>query len=354
MIIGIAGNTFDGKKEISEYLNNNYKVRYFDIDEILGKIMSKENYCHRIEENDWRSNEDLLIRVNYEINQIIQEITRNISKDELLVLDYSLLENSYFINNCDAIIRVNNNENLNFDNYYKELKQYMRGNIDTKINSSIYHLDLDLNNNWQTQLKEYIEYNLFYNKKVTVVVPIYNTANYLFTCVNSIINQSYRNLEILLIDDGSTDESLKICNLLAEKDSRISVIHQDNIGLAETRNRGIELATGEYICFIDSDDYIENSMIEKLLKAIEETNADVCEGSFYIHFKNGEIRDVTCEQKNNSYISGKLNLINAFSDATILIPAWDKLYRLSSIKNVKFDKNSFKEDNDYIYRLCIG
>lgn len=116
----------------------------------------------------------------------------------------------------------------------------------------------------------------------------------------------------------------------------------------------MELATGEYICFFDSDDYVDNSMIETLLKTIKKTGADVCEGSFYIHLKNGNIKDVSCEQKVVKFVHSKLSLINAYSDATILIPAWDKLYKLSSIKNIKFDKNCFKEDSDYIFRLCMA
>jgi glycosyltransferase involved in cell wall biosynthesis len=194
---------------------------------------------------------------------------------------------------------------------------------------------------------------LIYDTKVTVVVPIYNTVEYLSKCINSITNQTYRNLEILLINDGSTDESLKLCELLADKDNRIKIVNQCNQGLAETRNRGIELATGEYICFIDSDDYIDNKMIETLLKTAQQTNADVCEGSFYIHMKNGFIKDVTCEQKGVKFVKEKLDLINAYSDATILIPVWDKIYKLSSIKAIKFDKECFKEDSDYIFRLCM-
>lgn len=116
----------------------------------------------------------------------------------------------------------------------------------------------------------------------------------------------------------------------------------------------MEIATGEYICFFDSDDYIENTMIETLLKVAEKTNADVCESSFYIHMKNGDIKDVSCEQKGIKFVDGHLDLINSYSDATILIPAWDKLYKLSAVKNIKFDRTCFKEDSDYIYKLCMA
>lgn len=116
--------------------------------------------------------------------------------------------------------------------------------------------------------------------KVSIVVPVYNTAKYLEKCLNSICSQTYHNLEIILIDDGSTDQSLNICNSFAEKDSRIHVVHQENKGLSNARNKGMELATGSYISFFDSDDYVEPNMIETMLKVSLFHNADVCECSF--------------------------------------------------------------------------
>ena len=352
MIIGIYNNSKKGKKEISNYFIDNYKARYIDIDELIENLLSKDEYSSKITDNNWREDTSFLLKLKYDIDEEIRKIIASSNASDILVFDYSLLQDSYVVNICDVIIGVDGTEKLESKNSNDTMKMYRKGYLDSIFGSLKCHLTLDLNENWQKKLQEYFDYNLFYDKKVTIVVPIYNTANYITKCVNSITSQTYRNLEILLIDDGSTDESLEICNLLAQRDLRIKVVHQSNRGLAETRNRGIELATGEYICFIDSDDYIENSMIEKLLKKIEETNSDVCEGSFYIHFKNGEIRDVTCEQKDSKYIEGKVELMNAYSDATILIPAWDKLYRLSSIRDIKFDKDCFKEDTDFIYKLC--
>jgi len=110
---------------------------------------------------------------------------------------------------------------------------------------------------------------------VTVVVPVYNTAAYLDRCVESILNQTHRNLHILLIDDGSTDESGRICDRWAEKDPRIRVIHQQNIGLGLTRNKGIAEARGEAICFVDSDDYILPRTIEKAMDQLRDKDAVV-------------------------------------------------------------------------------
>lgn len=101
---------------------------------------------------------------------------------------------------------------------------------------------------------------------ISIVVPVYNVESYLVNCVSSIIEQTYKNLEIILVDDGSTDKSKKICDDLAKKDKRIKVIHKDNGGLSSARNAGIDVAKGEYIGFVDSDDKINKNMYRILLK----------------------------------------------------------------------------------------
>lgn len=113
------------------------------------------------------------------------------------------------------------------------------------------------------------------NSLVTVVVPIYNVEKYLSRCIESIINQTYRNLEIILVDDGSPDRCPAICDEFAEKDSRIKVIHKVNAGLGMARNTGIDNATGDYICFFDSDDYIEPDTIEFCLTSAVDNKADL-------------------------------------------------------------------------------
>ncbi|MBR3661528.1 MAG: glycosyltransferase family 2 protein [Bacilli bacterium] len=348
MVIGIVGNTEKGKREIQEYLIEKYNVKYYDVDKILNMAFKEEDLNLNMVVNAYD-----ICKLKEKINQIILEKI-NIQENNIIVLDYQFLFDTVFGDICDVSFRVNNPVNETINLQLDLFKVYQKGVIESNYQNYDFNLTLDLNENWKEKIDNYFNYNFFYNKKVSVVVPIYNTLNYLSKCVDSICKQTYRNLEILLVDDGSTDDSLKLCNYLSKKDSRIKVIHQNNRGLAEARNTGKEKATGEYICFIDSDDYIEKTMIETLLKAIEKTGADVCEGSFYIHFKNGEIRDVSSEQKGIKYIENKLNLINAYSDATILIPAWDKIYRLSSIKKIDFDKNCFKEDTDYIYKLCMS
>ncbi len=111
---------------------------------------------------------------------------------------------------------------------------------------------------------------------ISVVVPIYNVAEYLNECIDSILDQDYKTTEILLIDDGSTDHSGKICNEYARKHRNIRVIHQENAGLSAARNKGLSVAKGYYICFIDSDDYILPGYLSEMIKTIKKENADIC------------------------------------------------------------------------------
>ena len=110
-------------------------------------------------------------------------------------------------------------------------------------------------------------------EKISVIVPVYNVERYMDRCLNSIVSQTYRNLEILLIDDGSTDCGGEKCDQWKKKDDRIQVIHQKNSGLYAARNRGLDSATGKYIIFVDSDDYVANELIEELYYVLKEEKA---------------------------------------------------------------------------------
>lgn len=128
------------------------------------------------------------------------------------------------------------------------------------------------------------------NEKVTVVLPIYNVEAYLERCIISVVNQTYRNLEIILVDDGSTDGCPKICEHWAKKDNRIIVVHKKNEGLGMARNTGIDYATGKYICFFDSDDYVASNMIEKCYEKVNSNNADIVVYGFYNVDSSGKIK----------------------------------------------------------------
>ena len=111
--------------------------------------------------------------------------------------------------------------------------------------------------------------------KISIIIPVYNVEKYLDRCIDSIINQSLKDIEIILVDDGSPDNCPQLCDEWAKKDSRIKVIHKENAGLGMARNTGMQHATGEYIAFIDSDDYVDLDMYAKLLEKAELHNADI-------------------------------------------------------------------------------
>lgn len=113
---------------------------------------------------------------------------------------------------------------------------------------------------------------------ISVVVPVYKVEKYLERCINSVLSQSYKDLEVILVDDGSPDKCGKICDEYAKKDDRVKVIHKENGGQSSARNIGIQEAKGQYISFIDSDDYLEKNAYETLIKVATTTNADITEG----------------------------------------------------------------------------
>lgn len=115
---------------------------------------------------------------------------------------------------------------------------------------------------------------------ISVVVPVYNVQEHIENCLNSLISQTYTNLQIILVDDGSTDESGKICDRYKELDNRVTVIHKPNGGLADARNTGLKQVKGDYIAFLDSDDYIYKTMYEDLYNLLKDYDADISEGDF--------------------------------------------------------------------------
>ena len=124
---------------------------------------------------------------------------------------------------------------------------------------------------------------------VTIVVPVYKVEKYIDKCINSILSQTYKNLEIILVDDGSPDDCGKICDRYAKLDTRINVIHKENGGLSDARNAGNDVAKGKFISFIDSDDYIEPEYIEILYKAIKKDETDIAISSHKVIYESGAI-----------------------------------------------------------------
>ncbi len=186
-------------------------------------------------------------------------------------------------------------------------------------------------------------------EKISVIVPVYNVEQYLERCVDSIINQTYTNLEIILVNDGSTDNSGKLCDELAKKDERIRVIHKENGGLSDARNRGIDEAESDLVGFIDSDDYIDSDMYEVLLKNLNDTDADLSMCALYDVYNNTPEAQVT--NKETWKLSSE-QAIKMVMEAKILsVTAVNKLYRKSLFTDLKFEVGKIAEDAFIMIKL---
>ena len=186
-------------------------------------------------------------------------------------------------------------------------------------------------------------------EKISVIVPVYNVEQYLERCVDSIINQTYTNLEIILVNDGSTDNSGKLCDELAKKDERIRVIHKENGGLSDARNRGIDEANSDLVGFIDSDDYIDSDMYEVLLKNLNNTDADLSMCALYDVYNNTPEAKVA--NKETWELSSE-QAIKMVMEAKILsVTAVNKLYRKSLFSELKFEVGKIAEDAFIMIKL---
>lgn len=182
------------------------------------------------------------------------------------------------------------------------------------------------------------------------MIPVYNVEKYLRRCVDSVLGQTYPLHEIILVDDGSPDGCPEICDEYAERyPDRIKVIHQENRGLSGARNRGIECATGDYLGFIDSDDYIEPDMYELLAGAAEKTGADMAVGGVWVENENGE-KYSRHEIGEDRLWTREEALVELNSFRYIGISAWDKLYKKDLFRELKFPPVLY-EDNFVMYRL---
>ncbi len=185
---------------------------------------------------------------------------------------------------------------------------------------------------------------------ITVIIPFFNTAEKIERCIKSVITQTYKNLEILMVNDGSTDNSLEICEIFAKNDNRIKIISINNQGVSVARNCGIEQSNGEYVMFVDSDDYVENTIVEKLYYNIVETNSDVSQCGCSVTDDNGNIfkfynvpyLDTINEDKIISKIVLPLFGKDDNDSATIQGFCVCKLFKKSILKNIRFNEEQRK------------
>jgi len=182
------------------------------------------------------------------------------------------------------------------------------------------------------------------NPLISIIVPIFNTEKYLIECIESIRNQSYKNIQIILVNDGSTDKSLEICNLFAKNDSRIIVVNQQNSGVSSARNNGINISTGEYISFIDSDDYVNKNMIEHLYNTLVNNNTEICV------LMNYTIKPIKSMRKYGTRLT-KCEAIRELFLLRFPSSLWAYLYKRDVLCDVRLNnKIHFFEDFEFNFR----
>ncbi len=186
---------------------------------------------------------------------------------------------------------------------------------------------------------------------ISVIVPVYNVEQYLPKCVGSILAQTYDNLEIILVEDGTKDSSGRICDDYAALDPRVRVIHKENGGLSSARNAGIDVAKGDYFGFVDSDDWIEPETYETLMAVAQKYGADmVCGGRYDVDGVTGQRTIGLCPQKEET-ISPMEMLGRVFVWDNCDSAAWDKLYRRSLFETIRYPLGQYSEDIAIFYKL---
>ena len=191
---------------------------------------------------------------------------------------------------------------------------------------------------------------------ISIIVPIYNVEEYLGPCIESILNSTYRDFELILVDDGSTDNSGRICDEYAAKDSRIKVIHQENQWVSAARNAGLAVAKGEYISFVDGDDAVHPKMLEVLHDAINSGDYDYSMVHWRYNDDSATVEDADFLDKPATRIINQNELMMGLCDLGVATReynvVWNKLYKHSLIKGLSF-KDLFAQDLEWLVRVCL-
>lgn len=189
--------------------------------------------------------------------------------------------------------------------------------------------------------------------KVSVIVPIYKVENYLNRCVDSILNQTYKNIEVILVDDGSPDKCGEISDSYAINDSRVKSLHKENGGLSDARNYGMRYLTGEYVVFVDSDDWIKEEMIETLLGLAMDLKADIVQSGFYYVYETYLLYDDRYYSEDMLPIQLNKNELmrEIVINERVKNFAWGKLYKTNLIKDLYFEKGVLFEDVFWAHKV---
>ncbi|GGH81658.1 glycosyltransferase involved in cell wall biosynthesis [Pullulanibacillus pueri] len=183
-------------------------------------------------------------------------------------------------------------------------------------------------------------------KKVSIVVPIYKVERYLEKCVSSLLNQTYKNIEVLLVDDGSPDRCGELAETFALKDQRVRVFHKKNGGLSDARNYGLKYVTGDYVMFVDSDDWLDEGIVEEMVTHLKRYQADIVQTAFYYAYDDYLLFDdrYHSEQDLPTLLDQKTVMLELVKNERVKNFAWGKLYRTNLLKGLPFKKGVLFED----------
>ena len=344
MFIGIGGKNDKERIELSKYIVQTYNYMYIDVDNLLADEFNKINEI---------AFDTIELNLINRLNLLILDYIHKVGEDKNIIFSTSLLEKTILPNICNYMIKTTSRQIFNPNDKFDMVKKFISNSIPDYFNEYMYQFKIELKGQWKNKIDHFFEFNINNNNKISIIVPIYNSEEYLIQCVNSLRNQSYRNIEIILIDDGSNDSSLQLCEMLASIDNRIKVYHQENHGLSSARNKGIELATGDYIGFVDSDDFVENDMYENLIKNIKKYNTDVSAVRAFIHTRKGNVEKFSNNPREIVCIKSS-NLITSYCDGIVSIAVWDKIFKKEALKGIRFREDVFQEDSDFILQLCLA
>jgi len=186
---------------------------------------------------------------------------------------------------------------------------------------------------------------------VSVIIPVYNVEKYLDRCIQSVLKQTYRKIEVILVDDGSTDKSGDLCEVWKTRDERIIVVHKKNGGLSDARNYGLKYATGTYVCFVDSDDFVDSRFVEVLYRLVEETSTHIAAVGLREYSEGDAIQE-------DNYFPEKTEIVNRNDAISCLLRnarfqdyAWNKIYRRDLFENIEYPVGRKMEDLGTTYKL---
>lgn len=187
--------------------------------------------------------------------------------------------------------------------------------------------------------------------RISVIVPIYKVECYLRECIDSILNQTYKNYELILVDDGSPDSCGTICDEYAEKDERITVVHQKNLGVSAARNVGLDICSGEYVAFVDGDDILHHQAFEQHMKYLLEYNADISKSFPTLFSEKDEIDEIEYKESQTRVLTGRDACFELSEPKGWFYTVWDKIYKTSLFDGIRYPVGVRYEDEAILYKV---